>query len=91
MILNKIEDLQENQVFYDILNKGIRENYRRYLVEAEIIKGQDIYKWMVHCSDVREIRFYWQYMIFHYTNGNSRILRYAALVDFKLTYLKGGS
>ncbi len=89
MILNKIEDLQENQAFYDLMNKGIRENYKEYLIEAEIINNHDITKWTVHCSDVREIKFYWKYMIFHYNSGHSRLIRYTALIDFKLTYLGG--
>ena len=88
MILNRVEDLQENQAFYDMMEKGIRENYKKYVIEAGIDDGYGIVKLTLNCSGLSEIKFYWKYMIFHYNNGNSKLIRYTQLVDFKLIYLK---
>lgn len=87
MILNRMEDLQENQAFYDLFKKGIVENQNEYYIR--ISSKHDYEKDYHQISDIKEIKFYHKYMIFHLNNNDSHLFRYDDIEEFHLTYMHG--
>ena len=82
MILNKKEELDDNQAYYDILKKGVTENYRKYYIELTIYESEKI-----QCKNIKQIDFYKQYFIIYLLNNHSRLYKYDLIEKFHLIYM----
>ena len=51
MIVNRMEDLQENQAFYDLFKKGIVENQDKYYIR--ISSKHDYEKYYHQLMDIK--------------------------------------
>lgn len=85
MILNKQEDLEENQCFYDLFKKGVTENYKRYCILLKLTYTGNKKYWL---ENIKEIKFYHQSLIIHSTLGDSILLKYEDIKELQLVLLK---
>ncbi|MBQ6219968.1 MAG: hypothetical protein IJH63_00635 [Methanobrevibacter sp.] len=83
MILDKKEDLKENQAFYDVLINGMDKNQNQYLIK---IKYDDEIR-SFYCADVHTIKFYKEFITLKVNLGNTFLFRVDNIQEMALVEL----